>query len=196
MSEIESLLSQLSERESHFVLNPAIGKQQIDFLKSEIGQDIPPQLLEMLSCFDGEKLSFSGMIGGEKLLSSQEIIDSFKTHIHIYGDNEDDDGFMSQCPYILHGVRWRTGWIPIAAGEEEAVYLDTCPPELGVYGQIIMVDIPGDLCGVIATDIVDLLRRSLACPVDEVLVEWPYINPRTGTEVEKTSYFEPKRPLR
>ena len=71
-------------------LNPAVGKQQIDFLKSEIGQDIPPQLLEMLSCFDGEKLSFSGMIGGE----------------------------------------------------------------------------------------------------------WPYINPRTGTEVEKTSYFEPKRPLR
>ena len=154
----EELINNLAKITQSQLREPA-SERELHELQSRF-EEVPSQLLQVLSCANGEaESSFksNGMIAFEAFIDSENIIREFDfaTSYDVYHDLNQ---FVS-CDRIVRNDDWHKGLVPISFGyDAHCVCIDMKPGPNGAVGQILALrPVTGNI-DVIAKDLQHLLE--------------------------------------
>jgi cell wall assembly regulator SMI1 len=156
------------------ILNPPLEPAGLAHLEEVAQLKIPAHLVDMLEIGDGQsRHKGPPLFGGEFLQSSKDIAGWINWH-HDEEQCKPSDCF-SDCPLVQQGKMWRVEWIPITFGPGPVfLYFDCAPSPKGKYGQIILSSINTGKCGVVATDLNDLVAFS--AEREESVTSWQLVH--------------------
>ena len=183
---MKELVDKLSRITQTALLEPAT-EQELSALKSRF-EIVPTQLIELLSCANGEvdsSFKSDGMIAFEAFISSSQIVQEFDFATS-YGVYDELNQFV-EGDRIDSTEKWLEGLVPISFGyDAHCVCIDMKPGPSGNVGQILALrPVTGNI-DVIANDLKHLLERTILAyesrdfdPSDEpclTLADFPLID--------------------